>query len=242
MSALRPIDIPYRKQGRAFPWLKRRVSISLYADVTGTVPGDEHEFGQEYDMPKIINWSFDAATRLHRAAYDDGHELLVGDRRDGGYDAFVVDIRSSDTVWNSDICYTTVASAKRGAGAAAKRLLKEVDDAVEVPVSTDSVTACAVVDAETLADADVETDIVLPSPLWESRDGYHMATIQRGQQAARCSIVQIDPDHVLGFIRLRDLTLRIEFGGLMEARQALGKRATGLLEQLVPEGMYAGGL
>ena len=67
--------------------------------------------------------------------------------------------------------------------------------------------------------------------------------LRQGQQAARCSIVLIDPDYILGFIRLGDITRRIGSGGLMVTKQAIWKRASGLLDQIIlPEGMFAGGL
>ncbi|MCK5748658.1 MAG: hypothetical protein KAH44_20755, partial [Oricola sp.] len=80
------------------------------------------------------------------------------------------------------------------------------------------------------------------SSKWLEEDGRLVARFERAEHAARCAIVAIDPGQYLGYVRIRELVLRIEYSSLMDAKRGLVKRAEGLLEQLLPEGIYAGGL
>lgn len=76
-------------------------------------------------MPQKIKWTFDVGARLHQDNHGDDHELLVGDRADGSFNAFVAHIGTNDTLWNPETNYRNLSAAKREAMAALKRNLKE---------------------------------------------------------------------------------------------------------------------
>ncbi|WP_193175303.1 hypothetical protein [Oricola nitratireducens] len=196
-------------------------------------------------MPQYIVWQHDEAADLHRAPFWDSFELLVASNRDGGFDAIVSDARTGDPVWESTRTYDSIPAAKRGAVAAAKRhsppgyytgpaviagwdLEAEFEEErmAEMPPST----------------VPSEQDASEASSRWREEDGRLVARFERAEHAARCAIVAIDPGQYLGYVRVRELVLRIEYASLMEAKRGLVKRAEGLLEQLLPEGIYAGGL
>lgn len=196
-------------------------------------------------MSQYIVWQLDEAADLHRAPFQDNFELLVASRPDGGFDALVSDIRTGNPVWESTRVYAAVPDAKRGAVAAAKRysppgyysgpaVISGWD--LEAEFKSDEMVE-AVASSVSCQQSTSET-----SSKWLEEDGRLVARFERAEHAARCAIIAIDPGQYLGYVRIRELVLRVEYSNLMDAKRGLVKRAEGLLEQLLPEGIYAGGL
>ena len=190
-------------------------------------------------MPKAMTWIHDRESDLHRASFGEGHELFVARRNTGGFDAMVTNPVTGDVAWASGRVYEAIAAAKRGAVAAAKRL------STPLPVDTDEnrETSRAAVGTvvPTTPKTEPEEENSQSSSIWTREGGRLVARPERADQSARCAILPLDPGHYLGYIRIRETVLRIDYSNLMEAKRGLIHRAKGLLDQLLPEGMYAGG-
>jgi hypothetical protein len=196
-------------------------------------------------MPQYIVWQHDEAADLHRAPFRDSFELLVARNRDGEFDAIVSDARTGEPVWTSTRVYAAVPDAKRGAVAAAKR--HSPPGYYTGPAAVAGWDLEAEFEEERMAETPPSTvpseqDASETCSRWREEDGRLVARFERAEHAALCAILAIDPGQYLGYVRVRELVLRIEYSGLMEAKRGLVKRAEGLLEQLLPEGIYAGGL
>ena len=191
-------------------------------------------------MPKATTWIHDRESDLHRASFGESHELFVARRNTGGFDAMVTNPATGDVAWASGRIYEAIAAAKRGAVAAAKRLSAPLPVNEEDGCETNRPTLHSVAPAKTMAGREDETS--QSSSIRTREGGRLVARLEHAQQSARCAILPLDPGHYLGYIRIRETILRIDYSNLMEAKRGLIHRAKGLLDQLLPEGMYAGGL
>ena len=188
-------------------------------------------------MTTKFEWVLDAEHRIYRTRFDDQHDLLVADRPDARFDVLVLNAVSGETLWESDKTYVAAADAKRAGVAAAKRI-----SGIHVaPVVSGKADHSAEMEYSAPSSTEFQSAKHVQS-IWHLHEGRYVATIQKAAQSARCAIVPLDPDHYLGFIRLNGMVLRIPYSNLHEAKRGLVTRIQGLLDQVVPEGMFAGGI
>ena len=77
---------------------------------------------------------------------------------------------------------------------------------------------------------------------WKEEGGRLVGSLTHAGQTASCAIVPLETNVFLGFVRLRDVVLHLDHADLAEAKHAVVNRAEAMAEQLVPSGLFAGGL
>ena len=182
-------------------------------------------------MPRET-WIYDDESRLHSVNHLD-HVLLVGDRTDGKFEASIAD-SEGNVIWEAEDVYDGAGGAKRAARAAVKRLT--TPDPSAVPNIADSG------DERALRPDEPAHKEARTKSFWKEEGGRLVGSLTHAGQTASCAIVPLEANVFLGFVRLRDVVLRLDHADLAEAKHAVVNRAEAMLDQLVPSGLFAGGL